>query len=180
LQTRIDEIEEGAATMSTYGEIGSGSNGRAVKFERHFNANPAELWAILTEPERIGSWLQAEASFEPRVGGAVHLRWEGSGECSGTVAIFDPPRTLEYSWNEGTGTSIVHFELRPLTTGGVMLTLRHCELPSGSHAGISTGWHTHLDALAAELACEPFEFWPRFQELQPHYSKLVSDLYRPD
>ena len=94
-----------------YGEFGSGTSKSSVRFVRQFEASRDELWAILTEPDRIGAWLGAEVSFEPCVGGAVNLRWEGSGECSGTVAIFDPLHVLEYSWSEGAGTSIVRFEL---------------------------------------------------------------------
>jgi uncharacterized protein YndB with AHSA1/START domain len=146
-----------------------------VRFERHFDASPDELWATLTDPERIHVWLLAEASFEPRVGGAVNLSWQGSGECSGTVSIFDPPRELEYSWGEAAGTSIVRFELRPAGVG-VMLILEHRELPASAHSGVGAGWHTHLDALSALIAAEPFEFWPRFHELEPHYEKLVTDL----
>jgi uncharacterized protein YndB with AHSA1/START domain len=160
---------------SSYGEVGTGAQGRTVRFERHFDVSPEELWAVLTEPERIGRWLMAEASFEPRVGGAVNLRWEGSGECSGVVSIFDPPRELEYSWGEEAGTSVVRFELRPADGAGVLLILDHRELPPSAHSGVGTGWHTHLDALGAMLVSEPFDFWPRFHELEPDYQKLVAD-----
>jgi uncharacterized protein YndB with AHSA1/START domain len=118
----------------------------------------------------------AEATFEPRVGGAVSFRWEGSGECSGIVSIFDPPRVLEYSWVEGDATSVVRFELRPGATG-VVLVLDHRELPPRAHAGVGAGWHTHLDALGAVLAGEPtLDFWARFHALEPQYSKLVAEL----
>lgn len=159
---------------SGYGEVGSGTKGRTVRFERHFDATADELWATLTEPDRIHNWLLAETSFEPRVGGAVNFRWDGSGECSGLVSIFDPPRELEYSWIEGSGTSIVRFEVRPVDSGGVVLTLEHRELPPSAHAGVGAGWHAHLDALSALLASEPFEFWARFHELEPPYEKLVA------
>jgi uncharacterized protein YndB with AHSA1/START domain len=161
---------------SNYGEVGSGTEGRTVRFERRFDASPDELWATLTEPNRIHTWLLAETSFEPRVGGTVNFVWEGSGECSGIVSIFDPPRELEYSWIEAAGTSIVRFEVRPVDGGGVVLVLEHRQLPPSTHAGVGAGWHAHLDALSALLAGERFDFWARFHELEPHYEKLVADI----
>ena len=33
---------------SGYGELGAGSHGRSVRFERRFDATPEEIWAVLT------------------------------------------------------------------------------------------------------------------------------------
>jgi uncharacterized protein YndB with AHSA1/START domain len=160
---------------STFGEVASGPHGRSVRFERHLDASADEAWAILTQSDQLVRWLLADAVIEPRVGGAVSLRWEGSGEVSGTVSIFDPPRLLEYSWGEAAGTSIVRFELRP-EADGVRLVLDHRELPPSAHAGVGAGWHTHLDSLEALLASKDFDFWPRFHELEPAYEERVAAL----
>jgi uncharacterized protein YndB with AHSA1/START domain len=161
---------------NTYGEVTSEPHGRSVRFERHFDATADELWAALTTPEHIRVWLLAEeAVLEPRVGGAMYLQWSGDDECSGTVAIFDPPHTLEYSWVEAAGSSVTRFDLRP-EGEGVLLVLHHRELPASAHAGVGAGWHAHLDALAALLASEDFDFWARFHEVEPEYAKQVASL----
>jgi uncharacterized protein YndB with AHSA1/START domain len=38
-----------------YGEFGSGTSKSSVRFVRQFEASRDELWAILTEPDRIGA-----------------------------------------------------------------------------------------------------------------------------
>jgi uncharacterized protein YndB with AHSA1/START domain len=158
------------------GELDLGPEGRSVRFERHFDATAEEVWDALTNPELLGRWLLTDtASIEPRVGGAVSLDWGTDGKCSGTVAVFDPPRTLEYSWVEAAGTSIARFELRP-DDSGVLLVLHHRELPASAHAGVGAGWNAHLDKLAAVLAGEEFDFWQRFHELEPEYAKRLVDL----
>ena len=59
-----------------FGNLASRPNGRSVRFERHLDATADEVWAATTQPEPFARWLLAEASIEPRVGGAVTLRWE--------------------------------------------------------------------------------------------------------
>jgi uncharacterized protein YndB with AHSA1/START domain len=164
---------------TSYGKVAIGAEGRSVRFERHFDASPEEVWAALTDPEQVRVWLLAEATFELEVGGGVTFDWGEQGECSGTVSLCDPPHVLEYSWIEKAGTSIARFELRPAEVGGVLLILDHRELPASAHAGVGAGWHAHLEALAALLASRPFEFWQRFHELEPHYEKVVADLGAP-
>jgi len=160
---------------SGYGELGAGSHGRSVRFERRFDATPEEIWAVLTKPEHLRVWLLADASLEPRAGGAVSLDWGDRGHASGTVSVFDPPHVLEYSWIESAGTSIVRFEVKP-EPDGVRLVLYHRELPASAHAGVGAGWHAHLEALAALLRSEDFDFWVRFHELEPQYEKRVAEL----
>jgi uncharacterized protein YndB with AHSA1/START domain len=161
---------------SDYGEIGAGTKGRSVRFERHFDATADEIWAALTDPEQVRVWLLCEATFELRVGGAVSFDWGEDGKSAGTISIYDPPHVLEYSWIEQEGTSIVRFDVRPGDGEGVVLVLDHSELPASMHAGVGAGWHAHLEALGALLAAESFEFQPRYRELQPEYEKLVADL----
>ena len=148
----------------------------SVRFVRRIDASALDVWDTLTNPERIARWMQTESMImEPRAGGAVHYRWGGSDECHGTVSIFDPPHTLEYSWNEGENESIVRFDIIPLEEG-VKLTLEHRMLRVGDLKGIGPGWHTHLDYLDAVLHDEPFEFEPRFHSLEPIYAQVLQQI----
>lgn len=163
--------------MTELGQLTAEGDRRAIRLERHYRASVEELWSTLTDPERVARWLLCEATFEPMVGGAVRFRWEGEGggEMNGTIVVFEPGKTIEYTWSEGDATSVVRFELQP-DDDGVTLLLHHRELPSRAAAGTAAGWHTHLEALGALLAGEPFEFWPRFRELEPAYTELASAL----
>jgi uncharacterized protein YndB with AHSA1/START domain len=144
---------------------------RTVRFERRLEASVEEVWDALVDPERLRRWL-AEASVDAREGGSVELRFtdETGGRVSGTIRVFDPPRTLEYEWRfEGERDSVVRFELRA-SDGGTELTLVHRRLGADAAAGYSAGWHAHLDLLAEALAGDVRTDWQeRFEALLPAY-----------
>jgi hypothetical protein len=57
----------------------------------------------------------------------------------------------------------------------VLLTVIHRRLPDrGMLVGVSTGWHAHLDMLAARLAGEkPAPFWDGFSRLRKEYDRRI-------
>ncbi len=163
--------------MSDLGRLSADGELRSLELTRHYRATAAEVWSALTEPERIERWLGCEASVEAALGGNVHFLWEGEGggEMNGSIVVLEPERTIEYTWCEGGATSVVRFDLEP-DTDGVTLRLLHSQVRKAAAAGLSAGWHTHLDAFGAALRSEPFEFWPRYRELEPEYVKLAASL----
>jgi hypothetical protein len=42
--------------------------------------------------------------------------------------------------------------------------------------GVAARWHTHLEYLEAATRDEPFDFTPRFNELQPRYAERLEEL----
>jgi uncharacterized protein YndB with AHSA1/START domain len=125
---------------------------RAVRFERRFQAGVDEVWSSLVEPDRLAHWL-AEAVVDPRAGGRISLRFgDGPGDLvTGVITVFEPPRTLEYSWTyEGEAESVLRFELSG-DERGTTLVLEHRLLAVGAAPGYGAGWHAHLDLLAEQL-----------------------------
>jgi uncharacterized protein YndB with AHSA1/START domain len=145
---------------------------RGVRFERRYDATPAEVWSALTEPERLGRWLAA-AELDLRVGGDYVLRFSEEDESQvtrGKVLALEPERVLELSWlYPGENDTVVRFELRP-DGDGTILVLDHRGLPVRAAPGYGGGWHAHLDSLDAHLGShgEP-DWWGRYQELAPLY-----------
>jgi uncharacterized protein YndB with AHSA1/START domain len=145
---------------------------RGIRFERRYDAAPAEVWSALTEPERLGRWL-ADAELDLRVGGDYVLRFSGDDESQvtrGQVLALEPERLLELSWlYPGENDTIVRFELEP-DGDGTILVLDHRGLPAEAAPGYGGGWHAHLDSLEAHLGAggEP-DWWGRYKELAPLY-----------
>jgi uncharacterized protein YndB with AHSA1/START domain len=146
-----------------------------VRFERRYDATPAEVWSALTEPERLRRWLANAAELEPRPGGRFILGWDAD-ETDGTVLAFEPGRLLELRWPyPDEPDSVTRFELRP-DGDGTLLVLDHRGLPPNSIAGYGAGWHSHLDSLQAHLAGGESDWAARFEELGPAYEARAAVL----
>src|SRR5690242_674653 len=61
--------------------------GGAVEVTREvvFPAPPEEVWAALTEPERLEEWFANDVELDPRPGGSGTFRWDDGDERHATV-----------------------------------------------------------------------------------------------
>jgi len=161
--------------MGATGELVPTGPTVTVRFERTVSAPPEEVWAALTDPTLIEGWL-TQAEFEPAEGGKVHLVWpDDQGEMHGSVTKFVPHRELEYSWNESSGTSLLHFEVEPAVSGST-LRLEHFGTSPADAPGFGAGWQSHLEALDVVLAGDKSasaDRDARYQELRGAYEGLL-------
>ena len=182
-QERFDELQpqyaERAEELPPDAGIGSLSQDgvrRRVRFERLLPAPQERVWDALVRPDELSVWLGAEhVELEPRAGGRVNVRWSDGEEMEGTVEVFEPPRRLAYSWHERRDRSVVSFELAP-SPAGTRLVLDHRDLPADGAVSFGSGWHAHLDSLAAHLDGRDHDFWARYRELMPLYEDLAETL----
>lgn len=148
----------------------------ALHFERLYDFTPEELWASLTDPDRIQGWLARATRFELRVGGAVQLDFDETEDerTIGVIRALEPGRVLEYYWTfPGEDESVVRFEIVPQEQG-TLLVLDHRRLGRDFAAGYGAGWQAHLEALAGESELDAWA--QRYQELRPRYVELVAAL----
>lgn len=152
---------------------------RAIRFERRYDATPAEVWSALTEPGRLARWL-ADAELDLRVGGEYVLRFSGEDQgqtTRGEVVAIEPERLLELTWlYPGEENTVLRFELRP-DGEGTILVLDHRGLPVEAAPGYGGGWQAHLEALEAHLhAVSQPDWWGRYKELRPLYEAQETSL----
>ena len=152
-----------------HAEITPDGDRATVTLRRRFDTSAEDLWAALTEPERLARWFGAAATVRPGAGGRVELRWEQPEQwVRGDILTWRPPELLEYEWHfPGESESVVRFELTP-DGDGCLLTLTHRRLgPAGS--GYAPAWHAYLDRLLALYRGEDLAWEQRFAELMPEY-----------
>jgi uncharacterized protein YndB with AHSA1/START domain len=151
----------------------------AVGFRRLYDFTAEELWAALTDPERLGRWLAHAPRFDREVGGQVELVFgdsSGDQRASGRILTWEEPRVLEYEWQfPGEEESIVRFELQPQEFG-TLLVLDHRQLGRAAGAGYGAGWHAHLDALGRVYEFSDEAWTSRFEELLPEYKVQADEL----
>lgn len=119
-----------------------------LRFVRRLSHAPAKVWRALVETEHMAAWMPARMDGERRTGAALRFVFaeEPSYESTGEMLVFDPPRTLEYRWED----EVLRFELRALE-GGCELTFVTRFEEVGKAARDAAGWHVCLDRLAEHL-----------------------------
>jgi uncharacterized protein YndB with AHSA1/START domain len=157
-------------TSSAYGALRHDRSGRAVRFERRYSTDVADLWAACTEPERLAHWF-ADVSGDLNVGGAAFIGFRDGDHTEIAIRRCEPPHVLELDWLFGEDVvSQLTVELMASDDGGTLLVLDHRGLPTSSATGYAAGWHAYLDLLEAAVAGRDTSAWrQRFNELIDDY-----------
>jgi len=91
---------------------------REVRVSRYIEATPGTVFGILSDAARFSEWIQGTASFEPRAGSELTIRFPNFDTVvSGKVLEVVPDERLVLSWGvsrpegEGTRVELVHADL---------------------------------------------------------------------
>ena len=146
----------------------------SLRFVRHLPGPIDRVWAYLTDPKFLATWL-SDGVVEPRVGGEMRFEMGATGR----VTAYEPPHLLEYTWNEEDASygpvadAVVRWELAQ-DGSGVRLTLTHTRLPDVEVLAHGAGWHAFLQVLSARLeGREPEPFADLFARYKADYIPLV-------
>jgi uncharacterized protein YndB with AHSA1/START domain len=133
-----------------------------VRREVQIAAPPATVFAFLTDPEKILSWMGAEAATEAHPGGLYLVKGVGNNASVARGAFREvvPVHRLAYSFgwdgNEEMppGSSLVEIDLID-RDGGTLLRMTHSGLPNAEQcANHDRGWTHYLGRLAIAAAGE--------------------------
>jgi uncharacterized protein YndB with AHSA1/START domain len=164
----FDSLKASYRTMEASlvaGAVGTEANGWTVRLERLLDAEPAQVWSALTEPDRIGRWLWPVVEWpdDPARSRALELGDRfvlgdsnaPDGQTVFEVLAMDEGRQMVVSWGD-TGAHVT-FEVEP-TSGGTVLRLRQSPAPEVFAAGrmrsgpdFGAGWHSLVDGLVLLL-----------------------------
>jgi len=128
-----------------------------VRRETQIAAPPATVFAFLTDPEKILSWMGAEVTTEAHPGGLYLVKGvagERARAARGAFREVVPVHRLAYSFGwEGSeevppGSSLVEIDLID-RDGGTLLRMTHSGLPNAAQcARHNEGWARYLGRLA--------------------------------
>ena len=97
-----------------------------------------ELWAALTEAERLEDWFANEVEVDLRPGGAASFRWSNGEERHATVTTVAPEERLAFAWDD---EGEVEFTLSDDAEGTRLVVVE-----------TAPAWTTALDLQASALA----------------------------
>lgn len=122
----------------------------------YLKATSAQVWAYLTEPEKLAVWFHKPAA--PLTEGDYEMFGVESGDklMWGKVLVAEPFSRLHYTFTiapMGDQTSTVKWSLSEVA-GGTNLSLVHEGLPQGAEAfdltlALDKGWDDHLARIRA-------------------------------
>jgi len=132
-----------------------------VRRETQIAAPPATVFAFLTDPQKILSWMGADATTEAHAGG-LYLVKDMAGRpglsARGQFREVVPVHRLAYSfgWDGDDevppGSSLVEIDLLD-RDGGTLIRLTHTGLPNAARcAAHARGWTYYIDRLAIAAA----------------------------
>jgi uncharacterized protein YndB with AHSA1/START domain len=145
--------------------------------------HPVErVWPVVAgHGDGLRTWLAAADTFEPRLGGAVALRWLNTGPgdeavpaVPGRVTAWDVERVAEYTLEDLHRR--VRFHLEPYGEHGTTLRLT-VEVHGGDGGRLDclAAWHLRLEYLAEVLDGHPVDCTARtpdrFRELRQMYAE---------
>jgi uncharacterized protein YndB with AHSA1/START domain len=153
-----------------------------VLIERSFHAPVEDVWAAVTEPERLARWI-GTWSGDP-ASGVVQFRMTAEGEDIEaepvTVHECDPPRRLALSWVSGPPASGVWEVELDLTEEAGRTTLTFAQRVPDTATGrdVGPGWEYYLDRLVTALGDGDLGavVWADYEGMAGHYEKLFADL----
>lgn len=93
------------------------------------------VFQFFTENAKWASWWGAGSTIEPRVGGAVLIRYPGNVEAVGTVTEIVPPERIAFTYGYASG--------KPIGPGESRVTIRLRSVPEGTRVLLS---HVFTDA----------------------------------
>ncbi len=159
---------------------------RTLEMQRLLPGPIERVWDYLTKSELRSQWL-ASGDMDLKLGAPCELVWHhdettkpagkrpdtmsAESHLKSRITVCEPPHKLGFIFF---ADSEVIFELKPAGSK-VLLTLTHKDLPSrGMTVGVSTGWHTHLDVLAARLSNTKIEyFWDHWRTYKDAYETRI-------
>lgn len=130
---------------------------RVLRKSMYLKASPAQVWAYLTEPDKLATWFHKPDTTLVSGDYAMYGVESGDKLIWGTVLVADPFAKLEYTFTiapMGDAVSTVRWSLEEVP-GGTHLSLVHEGLPQDADAfgltlAMDKGWDDHLARMRAD------------------------------
>jgi len=155
------------------GSVKIENNRATITFTRLVKADPKKVWHALTDPAEFGTWYNATAEIDPRVGGEFVVH-SGPFTWHGPILEWQPEHLFTYEHNHdevteipGGARTIVTWTIEP-KEDGTQFTFTQSGLPST--AGFMPGTHVVIDRLAAHIQEEEMpDFGSFYAQVEPLY-----------
>jgi uncharacterized protein YndB with AHSA1/START domain len=154
------------------GEPGGG--GVRVVFRRELDELVEDVWAAVTEPDRLARWMGTYTG-DAYVGATVQFVMTAEEQVAPepvTILECEPPHRLVVEMPDASGPDRPAWRLEVSLTqagGGTVLTFVHHLADPAAAADMGPGWQYYLDRLEASFVGGRMPEWDPYLELREHY-----------
>ncbi|GAB3353675.1 SRPBCC family protein [Modestobacter lapidis] len=146
---------------------------RRLQFRRSWPDPIADVWAALTEPERLARWI-GTYDGERGAGGAGTFTMTQEAEPVGEAMVIvecEPPRRLVVEW-----TAEEHWRVEldlDVEDGRTVLVFTQAFATADAVGDVATGWHWYLEKFEAELTGgqQPADWDAFLADVGPGYTR---------
>ena len=161
------------------GRLGSADGRGVVRVEDRVDADPANLWSALTNPQRLAQWL-GDVTGDLRLNGAFRARFHASGwEGTGRVEVCEPRSRLRVRTKDDEHSDGATLEVT-LTADGdqTVVVWEERGMPVELVAAYGAGIQIHVEDLVDHVGGgQRRDPEPRFDALYPSYQALAAGLF---
>ncbi|MFC9600126.1 SRPBCC family protein [Peribacillus butanolivorans] len=140
--------------------------GNIARFERLLKHSVEQVWAVLTENDKLEKWMSNLEIEELRKEGTIKFNMnDGTGSSIDMkIRDFQEHSVLEFEWGDGW----VRFELSPKAEGCLLVLKESIRTISDHTSKDLAGWHVCLDMLSTLLNGHYMDFpkgeWEKWHE----------------
>jgi uncharacterized protein YndB with AHSA1/START domain len=173
---QISTDQAGARRSGVAGSLRASGERATVRMQDRYPTHPEDLWAAVTEPERLARWI-AVVDGVPGLGGTVHARFTSGWEGDVRVEVCEPPRRLIVTSAPGRSDETTIEAVLTRDGDSTLLVVEERGISLEQVAAYGAGWQAHIEDLAAHLAGRDAGGWAtRWTELAPAYAEQAHSL----
>ena len=142
-------------------------------FERHYEHSVDDVWAMLTENDKLQTWFSELKVDELRKGGRLLFDMGNGNFEEMIITDYSDHAVFEYTW----GDDKVRFELTPEQNGAKLLLIETITKLTDHTPRDLAGWHVCLDVIGMLLGGKQVdnrkELW---EPLYEQYVQAIANL----
>lgn len=153
-------------------EITKNPTGYNATFDRHFNHPPEQVWAMLTNNQKINRWFSGLQMEQEGESGHLTLGMGHGKKKEFPITQYEKGKILAFEW----GDDHVHFELTPAEDGTNVRMIETLPDITGQTPKDVAGWHVALDVMEAILDGHGIERTAEWERWYPEYKRLFESM----
>ncbi|MEK3889078.1 SRPBCC family protein [Bacillus sp. FSL K6-3431] len=148
-------------------------NGYIAKYERHLKHSVEQVWAMLTENEKLEKWFSELRVDDLSVGGLIKFDMQDGTFEEMKIIELEMTSILEFTWDK----DVVRFELYPEQEGCRLILKEKINTITDHTPRDLAGWHVCLDVIQALLAGKSIEDRKaEWEKWYPKYVQAIKDI----